>query len=388
MKIAIIGAGISGVTTAYFLSKHNFDITLIEGRRYPAMATSYANGGQLSASNTEAWNSWHNIRTGFKSIVNRQHTPLIINPLPTVSKLSWLFKFMTNISKNERITLELCKMAIKSIKLYDNIAKKENIDFDKLDRGIIHLYENNKHTENAENINKIYKKAGLNRYRITHEELYKIEPALKNKKLDSIFFTPSDKTGDIHKFCNGLTNRLLETKKIKTIFCNIDNLNEYVSDFNYVIVCAGVYSPFLAKSVGDSLPIYPVKGYSITINNPGQNTPFVSLLDDHNKIVTSRLGKNRLRVAGFAEFNGYNLDILQKRIRPLIKWSMKMFPNINTKDIKPWAGLRPMTPDMLPIVKQSKSSKNVWYNTGHGHLGWTLSAFTANLITNQILKIS
>ena len=388
MKVAIIGAGISGVTTAYFLSKHNFKVTLIEGRRYPAMATSYANGGQLSASNSEAWNSWHNVKTGLKSIVNRQHSPLIINPLPTVSKLSWLFKFMTNIRKSEKITLELCKMAIKSIDLYDNIANKENIDFDKLDKGIIHLYEDKKHTENAENINKIYKKAGLNRYRITHEELYKIEPALKNRKLDSIFFTPSDKTGDIHKFCNGLTNKLLETKKIKTIISNIENLNDYISDFDYVIVCAGVYSPFLAKTIGDSLPIYPVKGYSITINNPGKNTPFVSLLDDHNKIVTSRLGENRLRVAGFAEFNGYNLDILQKRIRPLIKWSMRMFPKINTKDIKPWAGLRPMTPDMLPIVKQSTSARKVWYNTGHGHLGWTLSAYTADRIASQILKIS
>ena len=388
MKVAIIGAGISGVTTAYFLSKYNFKVTLIEGRRYPAMATSYANGGQLSASNSEAWNSWHNVKTGLKSIVNKQHSPLIINPLPTVSKLSWLFKFMTNIRKSEKITLELCKMAIKSIDLYNNIANKENIDFDKLDKGIIHLYEDKKHTENAENINKIYKKAGLNRYRITHEELYKIEPALKNRKLDSIFFTPSDKTGDIHKFCNGLTNRLLETNKIKTIISNIENLNDYISDFDYVIVCAGVYSPFLAKTIGDRLPIYPVKGYSITINNPGKNTPFVSLLDDHNKIVTSRLGENRLRVAGFAEFNGYNLDILQKRIRPLIKWSMRMFPKINTKDIKPWAGLRPMTPDMLPIVKQSNSARKVWYNTGHGHLGWTLSAYTADRIASQILKIS
>ena len=387
MKVAIIGAGISGVTTAYFLSKYNFKVTLIEGRRYPAMATSYANGGQLSASNSEAWNSWHNVKTGLKSIVNKQHSPLIINPLPTVSKLSWLFKFMTNIRKSEKITLELCKMAIKSIDLYNNIANKENIDFDKLDKGIIHLYEDKKHTENAENINKIYK-AGLNRYRITHEELYKIEPALKNRKLDSIFFTPSDKTGDIHKFCNGLTNRLLKTKKIKTIISNIENLNDYISDFDYVIVCAGVYSPFLAKTIGDSLPIYPVKGYSITINNPGKNTPFVSLLDDHNKIVTSRLGENRLRVAGFAEFNGYNLDILQKRIRPLIKWSVRMFPKINTKDIKPWAGLRPMTPDMLPIVKQSNSARKVWYNTGHGHLGWTLSAYTADRIASQILKIS
>ena len=129
-----------------------------------------------------------------------------------------------------------------------------------------------------------------------------------------------------------------------------------------------------------------IDSYSITINNPGYNTPTVSLLDDFKKIVTSRLGSDRLRVAGFAEFNGYNLDIIQSRIRPLIKWCTEMFPNINTNDIKPWAGLRPMTPNMLPIVKKSKNNSKVWYNTGHGHLGWTLSAYTAKEIVDKIIK--
>ena len=96
MRVAVIGAGITGVTTAYFLSKKNISITLIEGRRYPAMATSYANGGQLSASNSEAWNSWHNVKTGLKSIFNKKHSPLIINPIPSTSKLAWLYKFITN----------------------------------------------------------------------------------------------------------------------------------------------------------------------------------------------------------------------------------------------------------------------------------------------------
>ena len=386
MRVAVIGAGITGVTTAYFLSKNKIDVTLIEGRRYPAMATSYANGGQLSASNSEAWNSWHNVKTGLKSIINRKHSSLIINPFPNITKLAWLYKFIYNIRKSDRITFEICKMAIESISLYNDITKKEKLEFDKLDKGIVHLYMNKKHTENAEYINKIYRKAGLNRFRITHQELYNIEPALKNKKLDSIFYTPSDKTGDIHKFCIGLTDNLIKKKKIKVLSCNVDDLNEYSNEYDFVIVCAGVYSPFLAKTIGDNLPIYPVKGYSITINNPGKNTPTVSLLDDHNKIVTSRLGNDRLRVAGFAEFNGYNLDILQNRVRQLIKWCMEMFPEINTKDIKPWAGLRPMTPNMLPIIKQSKSNCKVWYNTGHGHLGWTLSAYTGKILTEKILE--
>ena len=106
MKVGIIGAGITGVTTAYFLSKKNINVNIIESRRYPAMATSYANGGQLSASNSEAWNSWHNVKTGFKSIINANHSSVIINPMPTISKLSWLYKFVTNIRNSENITYE------------------------------------------------------------------------------------------------------------------------------------------------------------------------------------------------------------------------------------------------------------------------------------------
>ncbi len=386
MKAVVIGAGISGVTTAYFLSQNNIDVTLIESRRYPAMATSYANGGQLSASNAEAWNSWHNVKTGLKSFFSNSHSSVIINPFPSISKLMWLFKFIQNIKNSENITYDICKMAVNSVKLYDNIAKKENLDFDKLDKGIIHLYIDKKHTENAENINLIYKKAGLKRFRITHEELYSLEPSLRNKKFDSIFFTPTDKTGDIHKFCRDLTNKMVKKRKVKLLNYNVENLREFSEKFDLTVVCAGVYSPFLAKTIGDNLNIYPVKGYSITINNPGDHTPRVSLLDDFKKIVTSRLGDDRLRVAGFAEFNGYNLDIIQSRIRPLIKWCTEMFPRINTNDIKPWAGLRPMTPNMLPIVKKSNKNPKVWYNTGHGHLGWTLSAYTANEIAAKILK--
>ena len=386
MKAVVIGAGITGVTTAYFLSQNNIDVTLVESRRYPAMATSYANGGQLSASNAEAWNSWNNVKTGLKSFFSNSHSSVIMNPSPSISKIMWFLRFIQNIKNSDNITHDICKMAISSIKFYDAIAKKENLKFDKLDKGIIHLYMDKRHTENAEYINTIYRKAGLNRFRITHEELYSLEPSLRNKKLDSIFYTPSDKTGDIHKFCRDLTNKLIKKRKVKLQNYNVDNLKEFSEQYDLTVVCAGVYSPFLAKTIGDNLNIYPVKGYSITVNNPGRQTPNVSLLDDFKKIVTSRLGKDRLRVAGFAEFNGYNLDILQSRIRPLIKWCTDMFPEINTNDIKPWAGLRPMTPNMLPIVKKSSSNPTVWYNTGHGHLGWTLSAYTAKLLSEKILK--
>ena len=383
MKVAVIGAGITGVTTTYFLTQKGFKVDLIESRRYPAMATSYANGGQLSASNSEAWNSWHNTLYGIKSIFSN-NSSVILNPKPTLSKIMWLMNFISAIKYKNKITQQICKMAIDSVNLYTQIAKKEKINFDLYDKGILHFYFNKKQTEHALEINKLYNQAGLNRVRITHDELYTLEPSLMGRKFDSVFFTKSDKSGDIHSFCNNLVIKLLNENKVKLINKEVTDLRKELKEYENIFLCAGVGSRKLAKSIGEFLNIYPVKGYSITVNNPGANAPKVSLLDDEKKIVCSRLGEKRLRIAGLAELNGYNLDIIQKRIRPLIFWCNKMFPDINTKDVKPWAGLRPMTPNMLPIFKKS-IEKRVWINTGHGHLGWTLSAYTANSVVNSFI---
>jgi D-amino-acid dehydrogenase len=383
MKIAVIGAGITGVTTAYFLTQKGFKVDLIESRRYPAMATSYANGGQLSASNSEAWNSWSNTLYGIKSIFSN-NSSVILNPKPTLSKATWLMNFIRAIKHKNIITQQICKMAIDSVDLYEQIARREKIKFDLFNRGILHFYFNKKQTEHALDVNRLYKQAGLKRIRITHDELYTLEPSLTGKKFDSIFFTKSDKSGDIHSFCNNLVAKLLNENKVKLINKEVTDLKIELKEYDKIFLCAGVGSRKLAKSIGELLNIYPIKGYSITVNNPGPNAPKVSLLDDERKIVCSRLGEKRLRIAGLAELNGYNLDIIQKRIRPLIAWCNQMFPGINTKDIKPWAGLRPMTPNMLPIFKKS-IERRVWLNTGHGHLGWTLSAYTAKCVVNSFI---
>mgnify|MGYP002631429609 CR=1 FL=1 len=159
--------------------------------------------------------------------------------------------------------------------------------------------------------------------------------------------------------------------------------------FDAVVVCAGVRSRDLAAQLGDRVNIYPVKGYSITVNMPEDDqasrdaAPWVSLLDDDAKIVTSRLGPDRFRIAGTAEFNGYNRDIRHDRIIPLVRWCNTHFPEISTEDVTPWSGLRPMLPSMLPRVGPGKAP-GVFYNTGHGHLGWTLSAATADMIGEAV----
>jgi D-amino-acid dehydrogenase len=154
-----------------------------------------------------------------------------------------------------------------------------------------------------------------------------------------------------------------------------------------VVVCAGVASRHFAAMLGDRVNVYPVKGYSITVGLDDEasreGAPWVSLLDEDAKIVTSRLGSGRLRVAGTAEFNGFNRDIRADRTAPLVEWTRRLFPNVATGRVVPWAGLRPMMPNMLPRVGQGRHAR-VFYNTGHGHLGWTLCAATAHMVAEAI----
>jgi len=378
MKALVVGAGITGVTTAYYLAKAGYEVTINDQRKYPAMATSYANGGQLSASNAETWNSWRNVKKGIKWLT-QPDAPLKVNLTPSLDKYSWFVKFLLEIKNRKVNTIETCRMSLEAHKLYKQIADEEGIKFDKVEKGILHVYTTEEEFKQAWATNDLYRTAGLDRWEVSTEEIKTIEPALSNPNIIGGFYNTSDFTGDIHKFCVEL-EKVLETK-YGVVFKN-DKVNKLDFD-GPIVVCAGTGSRKLATTIYDDLPIYPVKGYSITINNPG-NAPWVSLLDDEAKIVTARLGKDRLRIAGTAEFNGYNTDIIQARIRPLVHWAERMFEGINTEDIKPWAGLRPMTPSMMPIVRQSGNQSNVWYNTGHGHLGWTLSAYTAQTIAEKI----
>ena len=391
MNITVIGAGITGITTAYYLAKANFAVTVIDEREMPGMATSYANGGQLSASNAEVWNSWRSVQKGIKWVFKKD-APLLINPKPSLEKYQWLAKFLTHIKDREHNTRETCEMAISAHALYKQIAEEEGIEFDRVDKGILHIYRDARELEFARDTNRVYREAGLNRWEVGKDEILSIEPTLKNSigTIVGGFYNEQDYTGDIHKFCVNLMKVMQRKYRVQFVQRRLEQfaIFQYLEK-GLVVVCAGVGSRAIAKDVGDHLPIYPVKGYSITVDldaASAEAAPWTSLLDDQTKIVSSRLGKDRFRIAGTAELNGYNTDIVQERIRPLKKWVRDLFPEVSLEDVKPWAGLRPMTPNMMPIVKRSDRNWGVWYNTGHGHLGWTLSAFTAKQIAEQIRK--
>jgi D-amino-acid dehydrogenase len=385
MKAYVIGAGITGITTAYSLAKRGVDVTVIEAQPYAAMMTSYANGGQLSVSNSDVWTTWSNVFKAAKWVL-RKDAPLLINPSFSLSKYRWLYKFLetTATGKAEINTKETIKIGLAAREIYFKIAEEEKIDFDLTKKGILHFYKDEKYFEQAKRSCQLYWDLGVDRELLTANQVRSIEPSLGDSTILGGVYTPGDANGDIHKFCINLSEVLKNKYNVKFIYnFKLSSLDK-VSSNDTIVLCAGVESAKLSRLINDPLDIYPVKGYSITIDvGTSDSAPTVSLLDDEAKIVSSRLG-NRFRVAGTAEINGYNYDIRKDRVDPLVSWVKNNFNGISTEHVVPWAGLRPMTPNMLPIVRRSKVP-NIWYNTGHGHLGWTLGAATAETIAENIL---
>ena len=397
-SIAVIGGGITGVTTAYALAKRGFAVTLFEKNRYAAMETSFANGGQLSASNAEVWTHPSTILKGLKWML-KSDAPLLVNPRLSWHKISWFAEFMANIPKYEENTIATTRLAIAAREHLFAWALAEGVEFDSVKKGILHIYRDKKGFEHAGKVSKLLAAGGLQRHSVTPAEMKAIEPTLAGSYYGG-YYTESDSTGDIHKFTAGLAAAIERlgvkcryAQQVKTLHSDgkkatvvtLEEGGEQSYTFDSLVVCAGVESRRFAAQLGDRVNIYPVKGYSITVNlldtASQQAAPMVSLLDDETKLVTSRLGQDRFRVAGTAEFNGFNKDIRADRIRPLVNWVNQCFPGVSTRQVVPWAGLRPMMPSMLPRVGAGRRA-NVFYNTGHGHLGWTLSAVTADNVAD------
>jgi D-amino-acid dehydrogenase len=410
-RIGVIGAGITGVTAAYALCERGYDVTVFDQNRYAAMETSFANGGQLSASNAEVWNKVSTVWQGLRWMLRRD-APLLMNPKPSWHKYSWMAEFVRHIPNYRQNTIETVRLAIEARRHMFAIAERENIDFDLQRFGILHFYRDKASFDKASEANKLLNEGGLERRSVTPEEIRQIEPTLKGSYHGG-FFTPSDSTGDIHKFTRGLAEacarrgvRFFYDAQVEKVVPKDGGLEvrwlpvapddtKAAMDrwrpirVDGIVICAGSSSRRFAAMLGDRLNIYPVKGYSITVHlhtpEAQAAAPTVSILDEATKIVTSRLGRDRFRVAGTAEFSGFNLDIRYDRIRPLIDWSREQFPAMTTDRVVAWSGLRPMMPSMMPRVGPGRRP-GVFYNTGHGHLGWTLSAATAQMLADAVEK--
>ncbi|MBL8388501.1 MAG: D-amino acid dehydrogenase [Hydrogenophaga sp.] len=397
--IIVIGGGITGVTSAYALAREGHQVTLIEQHRYAGMETSHANGGQLSASNAETWTHPSTLVKGIKWML-KADAPLLVNPKPSWHKLSWFAEFVASIPKYRENTIATAKLAIAAREHLFGWAQAEGIDFDLKKQGILHIYRDKAGFDHAGEVSKLLAAGGLPRRAVTPDEMRAIEPTLAGNYYGG-YYTESDSTGDIHKYTHGMSLacerrgvRLLTGRAVSRVqstgkTAHVTLADGEVVSADAVVVCAGVHSRAIGAQLGDRLNVYPVKGYSITVMlNDEQSqaaAPNVSLLDDETKLVTSRLGVDRFRVAGTAEFNGFNRDIRADRIKPLVDWVNQCFPGASTRRVEPWAGLRPMMPDMLPRVGPGRLP-NVFYNTGHGHLGWTLSAITAHQLAGHVAQ--
>ena len=390
-SVAIVGGGIAGLTTAYFLAKKDYKITVFDPEGI-ATQCSYANGGQLSVCNAETWNTYSNLIKGIKWM-SRNDAPLAFrNDIWSWDKFRWVVGFVgatitNSYDYNTRKTIE---WSLRSRRLYKKLIKELNIDFHQKDCGILHIYKNEKSWYKAQKTLERFKDTGWGRV-VKKGNLLKYK--IKTKEIVGATFTKGDSVGDIHTFCKELSNylynnydyrihvnKIVANKEVKYLSGKRDHaktIDELKEEFDEVVICAGAYTPFILPH----LNIYPIKGYSVTYHEE-HDMPTTSILDDDAKIVASPFANNVFRVAGTAELAGWNHDIRMDRIKPLRRWVRK---NTFVKDSRPenWACLRPMTPNMMPIVTKTKG---VWVNSGAGHLGWTMGMALAEKVTNGIFK--
>ena len=393
-SVAIVGAGVAGITTAYFLGKKGYKIRLFDPNGV-AEECSYANGGQLSVCNAEVWNSYSNIAKGIKWLT-QPDAPLAFRPdVWSWSKIKWVAGFIgaTLTNSYDRNTRKTIEYSLRSRRLMKKLMKETGIDFHHNDCGILHIYKNQKSWDKARRTLDRFKDTKWGRVEAKGNLAKKYN--IYSKDIVGATFTKGDSVGDIHTFCKELQyymekkfdfkvwpNKIVKNKEMKFLSGKRDHaitLDELKKDYDEVIICAGAYTSFLVPS----LNIYPIKGYSITFRGrDAEDAPFTSVLDDDAKIVASPFSNLTFRVAGTAELAEWNQDIRQDRIKPLVDW-VRDNTFMDAENYTKWACLRPMTPNMLPVISKVKG---MWINSGAGHLGWTMGMALAEKVTNDISK--
>jgi D-amino-acid dehydrogenase len=401
MRVLILGAGVVGTASAWYLSRAGHEVTVVDRQPAAGMETSFANGGQISVSHAEPWANPHVLPKVLKWL-GREDAPLLFRWRLDPAQWSWALRFLVQcLPGNTRANIR----AIVSLALYSRsrlqaLRREISLDYDQLERGILHIYTDQQEFAAAVEAARLMNEFGLERQPIDAERCVQIEPALARIShfLAGGDYTPGDESGDAHKFTQGLARRCAEQGVTFRYGLTVEQLataggqiagvvvegekgGELLTADAYV-VAMGSYSPLLLKPIGVHLPVYPAKGYSATIPlSEASIAPTVSLTDDEHKLVFSRLGQ-RLRVAGTAEFNGYNLDLNPVRCQALLRRANRLFPDLRPAgEPQMWCGLRPSTPSNVPIIGR-KVYPNLWLNTGHGTLGWTMACGSGDALAD------
>jgi D-amino-acid dehydrogenase len=409
LKIVVVGAGIIGVTTAYELAERGHQVTLLESREGPGLATSFANGGQLSASEVAPW-SGPEVPGLVLRWLGRVDAPFRLKLKLDPDQWLWLWRFLLRCrasARAERVLPNLA-LALLSRQRMDEIAAQQGndpIDFDEKRAGILQLFQRKAALKSATVSMDTIERGGLSQKILSVAECLKIEPALAptvaRGGIVGGLYCQADRTGDAHKYTKQLADRAqtlgvafvsgAEVTGFETRDAHIVGVCTRAWDFDAdaVVLAAGVGTARLARLAGVRIPVYPLKGYSVTLPvEDGVNAPQVSLTDATHKIVVSRLG-NRLRIAGTAEVSGYDDTLEVRRAQSVLRAALDLLPQMRPVEDQAefWTGLRPMSSDGSPILGQAGRFKNLYLNTGHGSLGWTMAAGSAVALADLICDL-
>ncbi|HEX4763168.1 MAG TPA: D-amino acid dehydrogenase [Usitatibacter sp.] len=393
MKVLVLGAGVIGTCTAWYLAGRGHEVTVVERQPGAGLETSFANGSQISVSHSEPW---ANPDAPIKLLkwLWREDSPLLFRLRMDPHQWSWGIRFFYECMpwRTPENSRRMVTLSAYSREKLAELRNTTSIDYDALERGILHYFTDEASFEDAVRAAPALRDYGLQMQAKTPEECVAVEPALAQfrDRIKGAMYTPDDESGDAHKFTVNLA-QMAAAKGVRFLYGHeIAGLSatgsalagvsvrqgstESVLTADAYVVALGSYSPLLTRRIGIDLPIYPAKGYSATVNViDAAKAPRVSITDDAAKIVFSRLG-NRLRIAGTAELSGYSLELNKVRCEALTRRAQLVFPDAaDYSNATYWTGLRPSTPSNVPLIGRTKYD-NLFLNTGHGTLGWTMAA--------------
>ncbi len=403
MKVLILGAGVVGVSSAWYLTKAGHQVTVVERQSAAGLETSFANGGQISVSHAEPWSNPH---APMRALcwLGREDAPLLFRLRWDTALFDWGLRFLRECTpaRTRANVRDIVALALYSRDQLRALRAETAIEYDQLERGILHVYTEHKEFAAAVEASKVLREFGCDRRMVDADECVAIEPALRAARhlLVGGDYTAADESGDAQCFTRKLAELCVaqgvafryDTTVARLITAGGSIAGAWVktaSDKDLLsadayVVALGSYTPLLLRPMGFNLPVYPAKGYSATVPLAQDSVaPSVALTDDGHKLVFSRLGQ-RLRIAGTAEFNGYNTELNAVRCRALMQRTGQLFPDLRPAgEPEFWCGLRPSTPSNVPFVGRARWP-NLYLNTGHGTLGWTMACGSGKALADII----
>ncbi|MUZ74760.1 FAD-dependent oxidoreductase [Agrobacterium vitis] len=398
MKVIVLGAGIVGVTSAYQLARSGHEVTVIDRQPGPALETSFANAGEVSFGYCSPWAAPGIPMKAMKWLF-MEHAPLILRPKIDAAMLSWMAKMLSNctaqryaINKSRMLRLaDYSRVSLAALREETDIAYDERM------QGTLQLFRTQAQLDASAKDVKALAADGIPYEVLDPEGCIRAEPALQHvrEKIVGGLLTPKDETGDCFKFSTALAAKAAELGvrfHYGSIIRNLDvdggRVRGVVTahgrlEADAVVVALGSFSPLLVRPHGIRLPVYPVKGYSLTVPiTDDARAPVSTVMDETYKIAITRLG-DRIRVGGMAEISGYTNDLGEPRRLTLQHSVTDLFPGGDVSRASFWSGLRPMTPDGTPVIGPTKIA-GLYLNTGHGTLGWTMSSGSARVIADLV----